>query len=79
MDHYFKTAISEKAAGTHFEFERIVVPKLAFGDVQVSDACRQSICFFILSTNPNVLVQNTHTKTFEVPKLAFGNNSNLYT
>ena len=77
MDHYFKTAISEKAASAYLAFERIVVPKLAFGDVQVSDAWRQPICFFILSTNPNILVQNTHTKTFEVPKLAIGNNSTL--
>ena len=66
-----------KAVSEYFAFERIEVPKLAFGVVQVSDACRQPICFFILSTNPNILVQNTHTKTFEVPKLAFGNNSNL--
>ena len=64
MDHYFKTAISGKAVSAYFAFDRNVVPKLAFGVVQVSDACRQPICFFILTTNQNLLVQNTHTKTF---------------
>jgi hypothetical protein len=46
--------------------------------VQISGKCRQQIWFFILSTNPKVLVQNSLTKSFEIPKLAFGNNSNIF-
>ena len=60
--------------GTYFTHETTEVPKLALGDVQVSDECRQYIWFFFLTSNRNVLVHNTHTKSFEVPKLALGNN-----
>jgi hypothetical protein len=45
--------------------------------VQVPGTCRQQIWFSILSPNLKVLVQNSHTKSFEIPKLAFGNNSNI--
>ena len=43
-----------------------------------SDTCRQQIWFFNLSPIRKVQVQNSHPKSFEIPKLAFGNNSNFW-
>jgi hypothetical protein len=50
---------------------------LPLGIIQVSDACSQCIWFFILSSSPIVVVHNSKSKLFEVPKLAFGNIQNF--
>ena len=42
------------------------------------DAWKQWIWIFILTTIHNILMQITHPKSFEMPKLAFGNISDFH-